>query len=131
DDQLFGSEGNDHLIGKSGNDYLMGDDDNRLEPGLIGRHVAGNDLLNGGGGRDTLMGSHQSDELRYNNGRDTMIGGRGDDLIDARGDDVLVDRSSGDHIPFLDNRAGTGPIVISQTAHLSILRKFNDGEGYD
>jgi Ca2+-binding RTX toxin-like protein len=130
-DSVFGNEGNDQLIGGGGDDYIMGDDDNRLEPALTGVRQAGDDLLNGGNGQDTLVGSHESDGLAYDNGKDTMIGGRGNDLIDARVDDVLVDRSSGDHVPVLDNRAGSGPLVITQTAHLSILKKFNDMQGND
>jgi Ca2+-binding RTX toxin-like protein len=126
-DALCGDEGNDVLWGEAGNDFLLGDDDKMLEP-WGPDHVPGNDKLDGGDGNDTLMGSHESDTYAYDNGKDTMTGGKGDDYIDARGNDVLSDRSTGgvmgkDFVPVLDNHATSDQWVVNQTATLSIFHR--------
>ena len=52
---------------------------------------SGNDTLNGSSGNDTLIGGAGADTLNGGNGNDTLIGGVGDDTLDGGyGDDVYV-----------------------------------------
>jgi Ca2+-binding RTX toxin-like protein len=128
DDELEGTQGDDELDGQAGDDILLGSYRDWLDPAHS--DTSDDDLLRGGDGRDTLLGSHESDTHHDDDGKDTMIGGRGDDLLDARGDDVLGDRSldgplGHDHVPALDNRADSDSYVVHQTAHLEIHGRFS------
>ncbi len=52
---------------------------------------AGDDELNGDAGNDTIMGGYGDDKIDGGNGNDTLDGGRGSDLlIGGDGDDTLI-----------------------------------------
>jgi Ca2+-binding RTX toxin-like protein len=55
-------------------------------------------VMNGGNGKDTLVGGSGADTLNGGNGKDTVSGGDGDDLIDGgRGKDTLSGGLGMDH----------------------------------
>jgi Ca2+-binding RTX toxin-like protein len=112
DDQIYGGAGDDKLNGGNGNDTLGGDNEDLLNfwKSPYAAPTPGNDLLDGGAGNDWLLGSKETNEDQYdddaaakliatNNGRDTLIGGVGNDILDARGDDSAPDMSAGDIDP--------------------------------
>ena len=115
----LGTPGNDTLIaphgysmrleGLAGNDLLTGRDGNDT---LIGG--AGYDQLQGGNGNDTLDGGADGGWLRGDAGDDTLIGGSGNELLDGgsgadtmtggAGNDEYVIDSAGDVV----NEAASG-----------------------
>ena len=112
DDMIYGGAGDDTLAGGNGNDTLGGDGEDRLNfwKSPYAPPLLGNDRLDGGAGNDWLLGSTETRDDQYdddsaaklintNNGRDTLIGGTGNDVIDARGDDSAPDKTSGDIDP--------------------------------
>lgn len=123
-DLMYGDSGNDVLSGGDGNDTLGGDDEDHLVgPGASAAAVKGNDKLVGGAGDDWLLGglfmafgAPSQQELADDNGKDTMTGGPGADIIDARGvtatgdfrSDVVTDKENGvDFVPATDHQAVT------------------------
>lgn len=122
DDTLEGRGGNDNLLGGPGNDVLLGGDaDDRLEGG------GGGDDLRGGAGYDTVDYSDRTDGLvitedgladdgspvdnRQDNVRtdnEHLIGGSGNDLINARADaDDLVESGPGNDTVIANGGADT------------------------
>ena len=112
DDQIYGGAGDDALAGGNGNDTLGGDNEDVLNFWKLpyAAPTPGNDLLDGGAGNDWLLGSKETHEDQYdddsaakliatNNGRDTLLGGVGNDVIDARGDDSAPDKTGSDIDP--------------------------------
>lgn len=111
DDLLYGDAGNDTLYGQDGHDTLGGDGEDRIQIDNEPRYAAtpGNDLLNGGHGNDWITGGNESRSRHdENNGKDTLIGGAGNDILDSRGwnrnsnnpFDVILDREAGDIVPM-------------------------------
>jgi Ca2+-binding RTX toxin-like protein len=109
DDRLMGQNGDDVLLGGLGNDILRGQDGaDQLSGG------AGDDLLNGGRGFDRIMETNDGDFLLSDTiliglgidrlvGMDgaTLIGGSGDNTLDARGfsgSTVLVGQAGNDRL---------------------------------
>ena len=94
DDLILGKEGNDTILGNSGDDRISGgngNDDIKGESGndLISDDV-GNDVVDGGSGNDEVIAGK--------NGRDTHVGGSGDDTLDYSQSDangLIVDLSKG------------------------------------
>jgi Ca2+-binding RTX toxin-like protein len=85
---------------------------------------AGNDSLNGGGGRDVLLGGAGNDSLNGGGNRDLLYGGLGDDkldggeldgsadvLIGGPGADVFT-RTAGENDLFLDVNADEGDTIL-------------------
>ena len=69
-DNLKGSDGQDHIRGGAGNDRIDGGD--------------GNDTIDGGVGQDRLIGGSGNDVIKGSSGKDRVDGGRGNDTIDVR-----------------------------------------------
>ena len=100
DDQLTGSEqidwitaggGDDVVDGRGGDDYIQADAPTRRLPSEE-THVPGDDVVDGGDGRDEIEGGHGKDVLRGNAGRDTIRvedGERGTRALGGPGSDGL------------------------------------------
>ncbi len=105
-DTLYGDAGNDTVSGGNGDDILAGDDEDTLA--LVGHHapkdVGGNDVLSGGDGNDWLLGGVKNAKIKDKTGQDTLTGGAGADVIDARGTSVITDKNvaEGDFTPAED-----------------------------
>ncbi len=97
-DTLYGDAGNDTLRGGGGNDVLAGDNEDFFN--FAGKpllpDITGNDLLDGGDGDDWLLCGTGNARISDKAGRDTLIGGEGADVIDGRGNAVIVDKSLAD-----------------------------------
>jgi hypothetical protein len=78
-------------------------------------HAAGDDLINGGRGRDYLLGSTDLDP-----GSDTLIGGTKGDILNGRSSDLLLDAGIDDIVPR-SRTAGNSPFAVDQTASI-VLR---------
>ncbi|TNC47720.1 calcium-binding protein [Rubellimicrobium rubrum] len=128
-DELYGSDNADILLGGQGNDALRGGqgNDRLFAHGLFGDVASGHDRLWGEQGDDFLVGGAGNDELRGGAGRDTLtgqsgndllmalddgaergagdsvVGGRGRDLIQVDHRDVVADLEVGDRLQFLSN----------------------------
>jgi len=73
------------LVGGAGNDVLCG--------------TAGNDSITGGGGHDTIFGFGGSDRLTGGDGNDTIFGGAGaDQLTGGNGNDRLFGNDGNDQL---------------------------------
>jgi Ca2+-binding RTX toxin-like protein len=81
---LYGGDGDDVIHGGGGDDMLGGDGDDDI---LYGDE--GNDTINGGDDSDRLYGGDGDDILiggnAYDTGYDVLIGGAGDDRLEAGG----------------------------------------------
>lgn len=110
-DILLGIE---NVAGSAFNDLIQG---NGLANVLLG--LAGNDTLNGRGGNDILFGGNGNDRLDGGAGNDTMTGGRGNDtyVIDAGGD--RVDEFGG---------SGIDTVLSSRSIDLSSVQFSGDVE---
>ena len=91
DESINGKDGNDTLLGGQGNDILNGD--------------RGSDLIRGGAGDDILAGDrvdHFNDdgtnELKGNNGNDTVYGGDKADLLNGGNENDLLYGNNGDDL---------------------------------
>ncbi len=88
-DTIYGGDGTDVIIGGAGNDLLIGgatDQDRR-------------DVIYGGDGNDTIDGGYGNDELRGDAGDDVISGGFGaDTVIGGAGNDTLTGSALGDHL---------------------------------
>jgi Ca2+-binding RTX toxin-like protein len=83
----------------------------------------GNDILNGGVGKDTLSGGNGNDILNGNAGNDILTGGNGDDLLNGgAGNDILTGGNGADRFvlasgagtdTLTDFKAGTDLIALS------------------
>jgi Ca2+-binding RTX toxin-like protein len=141
-DRVYGDAGDDTLMGEAGNDTLGGDGEDRLwfktesDPAAL----TGNDSLDGGDGDDWLTGGDESTTLHdQNNGLDTLTGGPGNDVLDARGgganpDDLITDRAAGDVVPVEDHtRAATsaelalGEAAYAVHVHATLIIQINVG----
>ena len=80
-DTMCGLGGNDNLSGFRGDDRLFGD---ACPRGLLALIRSGDDQLNGGPGKDLLVGGGGNDVFRPGPDRDVVKGGAGDDRIRAR-----------------------------------------------
>ncbi len=99
----------------AGNDLLLVDPD--VQANIKADGGAGNDVLIGGAGNDTLKGGRGNDLIFGGAGNDTLKGGRGDDMIfggcgndkikGGRGDDCLFGGAGNDKI-----KGGRGNDVI-------------------
>ncbi|HEY6093367.1 MAG TPA: VCBS domain-containing protein [Gallionellaceae bacterium] len=93
DDRMEGTAANDHMLGGAGNDIIST------------AYQGGNDLLDGGAGRDYLLAGV---------GNDILIGGQDTDVLDAgQGNDRLyaqAELSTDDAITQGDTDTGTGQI---------------------
>lgn len=96
-DRLIGTSGNDHISGRGGDDRIVGRGGNDTLSGGSGDDTifgdAGNDRINGGSGEDTLLGGSGNDRITSRDGsRDTVVCGRGRDVVIAdRKDKVAGD----------------------------------------
>jgi hypothetical protein len=130
DDLLYGDAGNDSIFGEAGNDTLGGDGEDRVwfKGFSAPAPVTGNDSLDGGDGDDWITGGDESATLHdQNNGLDTITGGAGNDVLDARSwdtdssnpDDVITDRAAGDVVPMEDHtrQATAGEIAQGEDAY--------------
>jgi Ca2+-binding RTX toxin-like protein len=118
-DILYGDGGNDTIWGENGNDTIGGDGEDRFtfSGGSAPAAEQGNDSLIGGKGDDWITGGDESATLHdQDNGADTLSGGAGNDVLDARvgiansgnAADVITDRQAGDIVPMEDHtRAAT------------------------
>jgi Ca2+-binding RTX toxin-like protein len=110
-DLLYGDGGSDTIFGEDGNDTIGGDGEDRFD--FAGQaappSMLANDSLVGGNGDDWITGGDESATLHdQDNGKDTLTGGAGNDVLDARGwsvgsgnlDDVITDRQAGDIVPM-------------------------------
>ena len=100
DDRITGSEqidwitaggGDDVVDGRGGDDYIQADAPTRRLPSEE-THVPGDDVVDGGDGRDEIEGGHGKDVLRGNAGRDTIRvedGERGTRALGGPGRDGL------------------------------------------
>jgi hypothetical protein len=93
-DRLFGDLGDDTIYGGNGNDFLSGylDDnftDDESDDGFDDADVllttadSDEDHLNGGNGKDQLLGGPDIDDLSGDNGKDDLDGGDSPDVIDG------------------------------------------------
>ena len=113
-DHLFGEDGNDTLFGGGGHDSLSGGagDDilagNRQSLAFAGQsaplEASGNDVLDGGDGNDWLLSGIGNAKIKDKVGPDTLTGGAGADVIDARGQSIVKDKNllDGDFVPAQD-----------------------------
>jgi Ca2+-binding RTX toxin-like protein len=140
-DMLYGDAGNDSVFGEDGNDTIGGDGEDRFQFKGFGvpAPLTGNDSLNGGNGDDWITGGDESGTLHdANNGLDTITGGAGDDILDARGwdtnpNDVITDRQAGDVVPMEDHTrvATAAEIAQGESAyavhmHATLIIHIND-----
>ena len=140
-DMLYGDAGNDTLFGEDGNDTIGGDGEDRFQFKGFSAPAAltGNDSLNGGNGDDWITGGDESATLHdANNGLDTLTGGAGNDILDARGwdanpDDIITDRQTGDIVPMEDHTrvATAAEIAQGESAyavhmHATLIIRIND-----
>jgi Ca2+-binding RTX toxin-like protein len=140
-DMLYGDANNDTIFGEAGDDTIGGDGEDRFQfKGLSApAALTGNDSLDGGDGEDWITGGDESATLHdQDNGLDTITGGAGNDIVDARGfntnpDDVITDRQAGDIVPTEDHtRAATaGEIAEGEAAyavhvHATLIIRIND-----
>jgi uncharacterized repeat protein (TIGR01451 family)/uncharacterized repeat protein (TIGR02543 family) len=124
DDQVDGSEGNDYLRGGRGNDTLRGgegddlldggqgasrndddddhdrddddDDDEHEDNDGDDYDAGGNDLLDGGPGKDKLYGRNGNDTLTGGPGKDRLHGGHGNDSLAGNDEDDVLKGGTGD-----------------------------------
>ena len=106
DDQLMGGDGSDDLAGGTGSDTLQGGNEadalyaaerNIFVFGSFGDGVDTRNLLEGGGGNDTLFGAEGRDTLRGGADDDQLLGSDGQDLLEGNdGQDSLQGEGGGD-----------------------------------
>ncbi|TFF80771.1 hypothetical protein DRM94_00970, partial [Aeromonas taiwanensis] len=128
-DLIYGGSGND-LIGTSlinsenGNDIIYGDgwDDYRQQS----RAVAGNDIIYGGNGSETIYGDNGdggaiggNDHIYAGNGNDTVYGEGGDDIIQGGNGADLLRGGSGNDV-FVYQSANE-----SNTSTMDTIRDFS------
>jgi len=87
-------------------------------------------VLNGGNGKDTLVGTWANEIINGGNGKDLLDGGSGNDeldggngkdvLIGGAGNDVLTGGLAGDWFVF-DNTGETGKDVITDLGHGDLI----------
>ena len=123
-DLLYGDGGNDTIFGEDGNDTIGGDGEDRFTLSGLGAPagITGNDSLVGGNGDDWITGGDESATLHdQDNGKDTLTGGAGNDVLDARvgiansGNlaDVITDRAGGDVVPMEDYTRPATPAEVA------------------
>jgi hypothetical protein len=124
-DLLYGDGGNDTIFGEDGNDTIGGDGEDRFTFQGQSAPAAeqGNDSLVGGNGDDWITGGDESATLHdQDNGADTLTGGAGNDVLDARvgiansgnAADVITDRQSGDVVPMEDYTRPATPAEVAE-----------------
>jgi Ca2+-binding RTX toxin-like protein len=92
-----GAGGNDYLSAGPGNDLLVGDGESWLA-------TAGDDILLGGSGDDTLHGDFVVAGLPQG-GNDTLLGGPGNDGLHGGGGSDFIDGGSGEDTAVFDGDA--------------------------
>lgn len=117
--RIAGTAGDDRLLGQAGDDVLYGLDGADSIDGGIGDDTlygaADRDRLDGGNGDDYLDGGSEDDRLNGGNGNDLLVGRTGNDLLEGRnGDDTLSGGEGSDKL-----NGGSGNDVL------------NGGEGND
>ncbi len=109
-DKLYGSNKGDDLRGANGNDLLIGDALSN------GDSRGGDDVLNGGLGRDVMRGMGGNDQFVFaslaDSGKtiataDTILDFKRGDLIDLRGIDANPSASGDQAFAFIDSAAFT------------------------
>ena len=151
-DRIKGGIGADVLYGEDGDDRLKGEDGDDILDGGIGNDVlqgqSGDDLLTGGPGNDSFSGGSGYDRLKETNDGDfllsdvlltglgtdsligmdgaTLIGGSGDNVIDARlfSSDTSLSGKSGNDVIY----GGSGSDELHGGAGNDLLI---GGPGYD
>ena len=129
--RITGTAGNDDIIHEdlygdgalivagAGNDLVWGSiGDDTLIGGI------GNDDLEGGFGEDSLVGGTGNDSLRGDRGNDTLIGGAGNDFIQGNDGNDSINAGSGNN--GLNGGRGDDTISVG-TGHDTVL----GGEGED
>jgi Ca2+-binding RTX toxin-like protein len=143
-DRLYGQDGNDTIYGGAGgNDTISGgagDDilaSNEQYLSFVGQKavtdVGGNDVLDSGDGNDWLLDGTQNAIIKDRGGRDTMTGGAGADVLDARGSSIITDKNKadGDYVPAEDyTPASNQPGIFHARITLTIKVKNAKGQ-YD
>jgi Ca2+-binding RTX toxin-like protein len=154
-DYIYGDLGNDTLKGGDGNDVMAGDLENILvrkgEAPRGGPTDLLNDSLDGGAGNDWLLSERRligvvqgnpnttADDkpVFADNGRDTFVGGEGNDIIDIGAnqfdstfnDDTIVGEETGDFVPLKRLVRGTHePGNVHQ--HMKLKIKVHNGRKY-
>jgi Ca2+-binding RTX toxin-like protein len=127
--QLYGGAGTDTLYGGSGNDTLGGADQDELqfqgEPAPSSIYAPGRASIVCGSGSDWVVGS----EYEQLHQQSTIVAGSGHDILDGRGNDVIVGQKPGDVIPDQDEYGDPSPgqtsFAVDILAVLNIYIKVN------
>lgn len=104
DDLLYGGRDDDRLLGGTGNDTMFGGVNS--EPVYIVRNgvavlLDGRDTLSGGAGEDLVYGNQGDDLIDGGGGDDILYGGQGNDrLTGGEGDDTLYGGAGGDFFAY-------------------------------
>jgi Ca2+-binding RTX toxin-like protein len=112
---LSGGAGSDTILGGDGSDFLSGFE---FSSGVSGAGDladsldggAGNDILRGNAGNDTLLGGEGDDNLRGDAGNDLMDGGPGVDFVAYRYDEMGL--SAGVSIDFSGNALNSSNLQV-------------------
>jgi Ca2+-binding RTX toxin-like protein len=80
-DDIEGGDGDDQIEGDSFASSIYGDGDDRIDGGQ------GKDDIHGGGGNDVLLGGTENDYLRGGAGEDYLDAGAGDDYLSGFGEE--------------------------------------------
>ncbi|MEP7301982.1 MAG: calcium-binding protein, partial [Caldimonas sp.] len=118
DDDLVGGGNADTLWGGDGDDRLVGDGD------YVDIAAEANDSLEGGKGKDTLLGNGGNDTLDGGADADVLQGDAGDDILSGDAGNDRLDGNAGED--FLDGGSGTD--TLAGNADDDYL---NGGEGAD
>ena len=128
DYSIIGGSGSDKITGSSGNDIIHGD---ILHIDETYSDVKGKDTLIGGDGNDQLDGGYGDDSLTGGNGNDLLYGAGGTDIMSGdAGDDILVAYGSKDQ---LTGGAGSDKFVFynwDSTAMTATVKDFKSGTDF-
>lgn len=125
---LDGGPGNDTLIkssgipmfGGPGHDHITVDDrvtGHRIEGG------SGNDLIEGGGGPDTILGGPGDDTINGGNGNDVIYTGPENNVIDGgNGDDTIHTQGNA----TVTGGSGTDTFIIGPSGTVQITEWWNN-----
>ncbi len=113
DNEITGSDKNDHIDGTDGNDLIDGGDGNdHIDGGdgddqIIGGD--GNEQLDGGDGDDIILGGDGNDQMDGGDGDDTFVIGEGNDQMDGGdGNDLFIFGADADGNNNVDGGGGQG-----------------------
>ena len=119
DDTLTGGGKDDQLYGGEGDDYLLGDGETVVD--------GGDDLLDGGDGKDVLEGDSGNDILLGGTGDDALYGGEGNDTLIGGADTDALDGGAGDDLYIFTlgdsptNVAGQNEVIVDQAGNNTVL----------